>query len=556
MKKTIVIFLFSTWMLSIASASSASCSLGVTDGLYFSSSYESNKDFFYNLDGDQFADKKINIPNCKKEYSNYLMIGTGVKHVPKNPGIATTALEDNITPYHCSYKNLQTPFEAMSGEESKQLFSKEVLTLRNCLEFKLTENGPQKIIFDEIQEHCEIKKIDDFNVIIKGGKCLFKNHELAKFTLTVAGSSNCNDRDFLKENKMNPSAVDSEIVYYYTGSNDGETGYLNLLGKTRLQINIQAGSELIPLTDDMGTSTPTLPESWVFPTLNIGEITFKKRKERTSINIPFLIENLCKKSCKDGVCTSPCDYALPLGAQVSLYSTNKRNKYEIVDEWYQGAKIPANWQGSLASFQSNHRINNESLEITEGSRFKLEISFGDPKYNFNMLTRGLRSILGSFSRSMPSMDNGMIHNIPMITMPGLGGRNSIPTYQDLPNIGNGQLLSENFSRDQFHDMRELIQYDLFVPYYNKVCNKELTKCVSANIEKAVSYTIEFEVKKREVQNNRNRPFPGNNTGDSTPIENYIIDNITMTRNSLIDRNFQLKMKTEDQVKTSCKIVHP
>jgi hypothetical protein len=532
-----------------AYAESVSCSLGLTEPVYFSSSYETGKEYFYDSKGNEFSDKKIDIPNCKTEFGNFVMIGTGIRFVPKNPGVGTIAFKDKINPYQCTYNNLQTSFGPLEAFEKRDIFSKEANILRNCLEFKLTEKGNQKLIYDKKQDNCEINKIDDFNVIIKGGRCFFKNHELAKLSLSVQGSGNCKERDFLKNNNISPSEIDAEIFYYYTGDNKGETGYLNLVGKTKIWANIGGGQELYNLTEDSGTVFPQYPDSWVFPKLNIGKLSLKTNKKRSSINIPFIIENRCKKLCKKGVCSSPCGYFLPLGAQITLYQLNKRNKFRVVDEWYQGALIPPNWQGALSSFQANH-ILSDDVEIKDGSRFKLEISFGDPKYNYEMVVKQMKSKLNLMAFKMPTMGNGRISDIPTLGMPFSPDDNNLPTYDDLPIVGEGHLLSENFSKEEFQSLRDLIKYNFWPPYYEKICNQELSKCVNASLPEVVKYNLEFTIKSGKQVNSRRLSRPGLSNRNAFKI--YDVDNIIMEKSSLIDGGFKRKMNTEDQIDYTCK----
>ncbi|MFI5390786.1 MAG: hypothetical protein ACHQYQ_05435 [Bacteriovoracales bacterium] len=452
--------------------------------------YEKGESLIFNLDGNKNPET---LPATAPP-DTYFLIRAGLYTFSSSSRVTKTLFQEGASNLTCKGQNIYDPAFTIgsNGDSIHEKFK----VFKNCLKYWVTDPASGKIEFEEVQENCQIQKIDDSNVLVSMGDCFIKAKPNQPLNLKIYPNPDCHERHFLVDNKISPMEITTTLnTYIYPQGKIGMTFKpLQKLTNKKVILNLNAGKELLQNVlrenDELGVFNR--PSNFIFPDLLVSDFKIKNQTGETGIGIVdlgFLISGFGgKNQCQDGLCSSYLNYDFPITPLAILSVVNPRSKKkEEMASQYLGGRIPSRWNGE---FKAMTFFQNFNFEI--GQKYVLDLVFSDPVLDFEKFANSYKSKL--------RLGGGRINTTVLRTSGG-----SLPDFSGLPELGDlgtggGTLDTTNvlagIPTGMAGDLPRIfdsIADETFPPAYTKVCNKDGT-CKDAHHGEHLRISIEFEVK--------------------------------------------------------------
>ncbi len=524
------------------------CSFGGDAVKAFSTSFTKETGDFYSLKTSKVDTAKWFLSGCSKSKKKFFQVSLGVSHDYIDNNTAITALHENFVPSACTLKPL--PFKTrMSMQSEKEVFLEKLSFLNKCFDIYVTSLAKNKLIFPEGQIGCNPEYIKDHKVKLNGNLCYFDIIKGDGFLVELKFKEECKLRDFYKENKISTQDFMSHIGFNVMNSADGSGAGIITVGAGTIRMSIDPEPRAMRVSDDFGRANPLFPAVWSVPDVHFGKAHLISNGERSTLNLPFVADNRCKKVCVDGICSSPCNYSSPVAAEVELFeiavddffddneddffgddfksiAKSLKKKPEFIKSFYNGGVVQANWQGQISG-----KTIDLGTEIKTGKRYRVKASFRDPKLDYHFLMKNYRSILGNIP-SLREAEGGVIQGI------STSGTDVLSSISEM--LGN---LATDTSTDSTGmsplrravlKFQSLFSYHAWPVYVDKVCNDSLMLCKKPERKDNLVLTMDFTV--------------GSKTG---AMGEYELKDIKVSRKSPVIENYSKSMNLEDFPEIAC-----
>lgn len=456
----------------------------------FDINYEKGESKIFNLDGNKNPET---LPATAPP-DTFFLIRTGLNIFSSSSRVTKTLFQAGPQNQSCKGQNIYDPsFSIGSNADSTH---EKFKVLRNCLKYLITDPAGGVIEFELPQENCQIQKIDDSNVLVSLGDCFIKAKPNQPLNLKIYTNSQCQNRQFLVDNKISPMEISTALnTYIYPQGKIGVTFKpLQKLTNKKVIVNLNAGSEILQnvLRDNEELGVLYRPSNFIFPDILVSDFKIKNQTGETGIGIVdlgFLISGFGGKDrCQNGLCSSYQNFDYPITPLVILSVINPRTKKkEEMASQYLGGRIPQKWNGE---FRAMTFFQNFNFEV--GEKYSLDLVFSDPVLDFEKFANSYKSKL--------RLGGGRINTTVLRTTGG-----SLPDFSGLPELGdlglgNGTLDATNvlagIPTGMAGDLPRIfdsIADETFPPAYKKVCNKE-GACKDAHVGEHLRISFEFEIK--------------------------------------------------------------
>lgn len=524
----------------------------------FSTSFIKGTSSFYNLKNSTNSDAKFMLGGCSKTKKKFVQISHGVNHDYIENSTSTTALSDNFVPSIC--KLVPMPFKSeMTRKEEKAVYLEKLNFINSCFETYVTATNGETLSYPETQIGCEITPISKSKVKYSGNLCYFDIKRSYNFIVELKFKKECTQKEFYKKNKISTQDLVSQLEFNTVNSSDGSGDGIKTVGSTSIRISIDPSSETMITSDDYGRANPLFPGTWVIPDVHFAKpIIESNGSRRSSLFLPFAVDNRCKKTCVDGICSSPCHYSSPVAAEVELYeipvlkpeppvtptcyltesgevvcseieppkflkrnATNKRA--EFLKSFYNGGVAQGNWQGIIAG----NRIELDD-QIQTGKRYRVIAKFRDPKLDYLFLMDLYRSQLGSIPNLRDAQD-GVIEGIGGASMDVLS---SIGNMLNIANIRSSSSGDSPLSQ-AIRKFQSLFSYHSWPIYVDRVCDQSLKNCKKPEKKENLQIAMEFTV------------------GQLDEYGEYKLRDIKVSRKSPILKTYKKKISINDFPEIEC-----
>jgi len=416
---------------------------------------------------------EFDLPGCKNFDGQYLvLVSAPIYTTPQFTGISSP--EGELPEESCFIDN--SPFDVSKPQDVhiEEFYQSETKFLNTCLEAEVTDLSG---LIDATQQiNCEVTPVSLNKVIVKGPRCAFKISEKSEFKVNYRLNQACLNKKYLKDvGDLRPMDIKASLQIIKTPNLDPENKDYDILSMNNARITLQPGKDLIPVSSYSGTVGSEWPMQFGAQ-IEMGKVNLSSTPRLHSapyvfLRTPFLVNNNCKEICKDGICTSPCDFYAPIGANMTLAKKAVGDtNFHGIDFWYQGNVAPPRFVGEISLGRA---INDP--QIQKGDRYLLTAEFSNPALTYRTIMEEAKQLLIRLEPiSIITRNAGRSGGLTGLVGFGDMGSNFLPETVDLPSLGQ---LNEG-ELDIGPMLRSLNQYigvdDTWPPYYNTVINGDQT----------------------------------------------------------------------------------
>jgi hypothetical protein len=460
------LFLIIIFLLSLLHNNHSQACVRVSDSdLSIAGSYQSGQQVYHG----KIANYTFG--NCKKYADQYFVLVSAPTYTdPLFKSISSP--EGELPEEKCAIDH--SPFNVSKPSEIgiENFYQSQTSFINTCLEAEVTDTRGE--IDTEKQINCEIIQVSANTVVAKGPRCAFKIHDNSNFNVHYRMNPSCLNLNFLKE-KGNIRPMDSKAslaIYKTADLIPGSPNY-DILSIVNARITLQPDKDLLPVSQYSGTPGSNWPMQYGAQ-IEFGKILLSRtlRLHNTPyvyLKTPFLVNNNCPEVCKNGFCTSACDFYAPVAARMTLKKkTAEESAFHAIDFWYQGNLVPSRFLGEL-SF--GRPLPDEPINV--GDKFLLIAEFSNPALTYKTIIDEAKQLLIKLSPiNIPTGSAGRPGGLDGLGI--LEGTNIIPENAGLPVLGN--IKEEQNKTDVFLNvLNSLVGNDeSWPPYYTSVINGELS----------------------------------------------------------------------------------
>ncbi len=349
----------------------------------------------------------------------------------------------------------------------------EASLLNTCLEAEVTDARGEIDALSQI--NCEISQVAKNKVIARGPKCVFKIYENSVFTVHYKMNSDCLNLSFLKQRgDIRPMDVKASLeIYKVPDLTPEHSAIYDKIGVISGRVSLQPDNDLIPVAKYAGTPGTAWPMQYGAQ-IELGKALLSRTlrvnaEPLVALKTSFFVNNNCAEVCKNGLCTSPCDFAAPVSAHLTFKKKAVgRDLFKALTYWYQGISVPARFLGEL-SFM--HAIPDQDINV--GDEYQLLAEFSNPTLSYRTILNEAKQLLIRLT-SMLIPTGGAGHKDGLKGLGDLEGTNIVPQNPGLLGLGDlheGQTQTNSF----LYFLNSMVSTDQsWPPYYGSIINGELS----------------------------------------------------------------------------------
>jgi hypothetical protein len=483
--------------------------------LAIAGSYESGQQAYHGKTSD------YSFGSCKKFAGQYFVLVSAPTYTdPLFKSISSP--EGELAEERCFIDH--SPFNVSKPQDVgiENFYHEQTSFLNTCLEAEVTDTRGEIDALSQI--NCEISQISSNRVVAKGPRCAFKIYENSSFKVHYRISPACLNLTYLKERgDIRPMDAKASLAIYKTSNLlPGNTEY-DILGMINGRITLQPGKDLLPVAKYSGTIGSDWPMQYGAQ-IEFGKVILSstRRLNNTTyvyLKTPFLVNNNCAEVCKNGLCTSPCDFYAPVAARMTLKKKAAgETTFHAIDYWYQGNLVPSRFLGELSFGRA---LIDEKINV--GDMYLLVAEFSNPALTYKTIIDEAKQLLIKLSPISIST-GGAGHPGGLQGLGILEGTNIVPNYSGLISLGN---IRDEQNSTVLNSM--IGTDDSWPPYYTSIINGNLT-------------------------DNPNRIYltlkVGMRVASMSPTGSVAMDHLQYSKESKIFGNYQIPVTIPPQIKCS------
>jgi hypothetical protein len=502
-----LLFLILSLILMMGDTSFALCKMSRDPKFNYFASFEANAIGTFG-EGSNLNFAPSTIERCQQDAGQFLMISLGVRRTNLFSDTADISFDGKITDAQCKIKNSFLK-NAPDFAESQNFLSEQYKALRSCTYLEIYDLGGKPLVFNNQQAHCTLTTLPGNIVKAEGDYCFFRIQPNNRFAIGTVIRPECKDEAFLKANHINPQDIEASLNTYIVGDDTGTSEDVNPIGSSRVRLYIAPSTQQLALTEENGPENPRFPTEYTAE-IHMGEFKLRGSLGNYVSDLSLLVDNRSPRVCKNGFCTSPSDFDLPVVGEAELQQLNPNGTHTFIDSWWHAGIAPARWQGLMKSAQ--HNLN--EVEFKPGTRYSLTVTFVDPYEDFSLFLKGMEQLLIDLRGMQGTAGIDSIMPIPSLTeLVGL------PPLESLPALRSPDMSAE---MDRILEtMNKLGQDRQWPSYYDHVCDSTRATCIrSGKAKYFLKLTTEFTVAGIDEQNSQVLLKDITVTRESPQFENY------------------------------------
>lgn len=353
----------------------------------------------------------------------------------------------------CKVINEPLPATFQTWEDKESLYKLKTRQLHSCVQYRIKDLAGIEPASDQFG--CQVFQLSEFEVIARGGVCYFRIKPHSSFSMQYELNPECANEQNFQSLELGPLDMFAFNGFYLSGDPSGQSSTLIPLGSSVLRFSIQAPSEQLRLSADMGNSAPRWPVV-AYPEVHMADLRIEKSGSQTWLLSQLFFKNSCPYDD-----LSSCRYTTPVGIQYSVKEVLAGGKFRYLDQWYSGAAAPAFWEGFFP-FQRDIR----NFEFKAGSRYRLEADLTYLSVNYRLFREGFKDFL--IQQGLWTIDP----NLPLRPLPPIAvvpGLDSLKTQPLLPVVSPLSPAGGNDLELELSQLRALLKGVDWPPYFESMC---------------------------------------------------------------------------------------
>lgn len=443
------------------------------------------------------------IDKCTESAGQFLMLSKGIYMPTLVSDVADISLDGEIPSDNiCKIEN---PLFAkpLSHDQKKDLVRRQHRFLKECGFISVAELSGRPLRYNARQQFCKITNMGPSIAKLEGDYCFLQINPSYNLAITLGINPECATPEKMRSLGLEFGDIEATLNSYVTGDASGMSTDVDPIGSSRYRFTLQAPQNLIELSEDMGPEAPRFPTTYKAE-MNMGDLQFRPSGEdRVDLDMYLSVDNMDSPSCKDGLCTGPSSYNIPVAAEVEIYRLPPAGKPQLVDGWTTGTIAQGSWKGLMRLPQQTI----DGLYMKKGEQYKVVVTMIDPYDDFYIFLTRAEQFLVDLKGA-----NGVagLDSIPsLVALTNLAG---MPDLVGLPSITTSDLNSDLEQSLGF--FKKLGATRLWPTYYSRLCDPTHGKCFEAGKQKFWNrFTTHFTV------------------GDLSPNNIYNLSDIRVTKES-------------------------
>jgi hypothetical protein len=448
------------------------------------------------------------VERCQSDAGSFLMVSLGVRRPGLNSDTSDVSFDGKLSDSQCRINNSFSR-NPISFLETAGLVRDQHRILRTCTYLQIYDLDGRPLNFKNVSPSCRITTLDNNIVRAEGDYCFFRLQAASRFAISAIVKPECRDPDFLKANHINPQDIEASLNTYVTGDDTGMSSDVTPIGATKVRLYIAPYSNHLNLSDDFGPDVPRFPSDYGAE-IHMGGMKIRGSLGNYVMDMSLQVDNIMQRTCKNGFCTSPADFDIPVVGEVELNEVKAGGKMNYIDGWWHAGLVPARWQGLLRTAQ--HNLN--EVEFKPGRRYSMTVTFIDPYEDFALFRKGMQQLLIDLRGVQGTAGIDSIQPLS-----SLGELIGLPNLENLPTLSSPDMSAE-LGRI-IETLQRMGQDRQWPYYYDRICDSRRASCIVAGKQKYfLKLTTEFTVDGQDDDNMELRVRDIVVKRDSPKFENY------------------------------------
>lgn len=409
------------------------------------------------------------VEHCAASEGPFLMLTTGILSPKVDSNFSDLVFDGKIDVPQCRFEN--SPFQSSKSPQSTvDLVRRQHRILRSCTYLSIADLEGRPLNLKIRQTACTVTNQPNGYYRLEGDYCFIRLRPINRISISMALKEECQNPEFLKENGINPQDIPFIINAYLTGDDSGYSPDVTAIGTRLGRLYVQPPQSMMPLTEYNGDDNPRFPTEYRAD-LHMGNISINGLGNTFTFTSSLAVANTGSQICKDGFCSGPNDFMVPVASEMELFRLQNGKKH-LVDSWWYADFIHPQWQGLLKTVPHNL----QETEIAVGDEYELVTTFVDPSEDFTLATKEFYQFLINIQATLGTAGIDVI--------PSLGGISGLAGLR--PVAGTPNLSAYDVNDVLLQAMQALKMYgdnNQWPAYYENVCNPLQTSCVEAGKQK-------------------------------------------------------------------------
>ncbi|MBO9666300.1 MAG: hypothetical protein J7501_05755, partial [Bdellovibrio sp.] len=396
---------------------------------------------------------------CEQESGRYLMISLGGVQWNSNTGMKENNMFGTYDQKSCVLESSKAASIKLNNSKTEDNFGRQYKFLRACVDIRVVDLGGSPIVAEDFQKYCEVERISDNAVTLRGDMCFLKIKPQNQFSVQPVLNPDCIDSNYLQKMGVQAQDIFANLNILTAGDDSGLSQDLDYIGSRPMHINITPNSKTLNLTEDIGTSVPRFPSTYSVDA-DWGPIKlFSYGPENTELDLSFFVSNMSDQKCFAGNCGSYSNYMQPFVGQIELYQLSSNKKPALIEEWWDGGLVPPNWQGFIQGIK--YKVPDKLF--TSGGRYRFVATFQNPTDDYAIFLNGLKQMLIRLYNTEGA-------TVGIDTIPALSTLQELGTISGLGGLGSLNSNDQTVGLAQtMNGLEGIIKSTVWPPYYDSVC---------------------------------------------------------------------------------------
>lgn len=416
------------------------------------------------------------IDNCNQNAGKFIMLTKGVFSPTLVSDVADISLDGQIPSNNIC--KIQNPIflKPLNFEDKRSLVKKQHDFLNKCTFISVAELNHRPLRYNQNQKFCKITKTGESMAQMEGDFCFLNISPNYNLAVTLSIKPECISAEKYKEFNLPFGDLEASLNTYVVADASGMSTDADPIGSSRYRMTFQPPKSIVPLADDNGEFGPKFPLTYMAE-VNMGDLQFKPSgNQRFTLDMYMSVDNMGKTQCsKEGFCSSPTSFNIPVAASVELFQTNKINGKRLkkyVAGWTMANTAQGSWKGLVRMPQQII----ENYGLKKGKQLQMVVTMMDPFEDYYLYIAQAQQFLINLKGM-----NGVVGLDSLPTLQSLTNLVGIPSLAGLPTITSKDLNSS--IDDSIAYFKKLGHTRSWPTYYSKLCDPSHAKCYQAGKQK-------------------------------------------------------------------------
>lgn len=185
----------------------------------------------------QMAIPASKVVKCQEEAGKFLMFSLGSVQWGPSSESKDSFIFDTFEPGQCELKNSRS-IASYTPQVIRDNFQRQYKFIRSCIDLRVADTRSLPLIANEKQEFCDVQRIDESAVLLRGSMCFVKIRAQNDFSVQPLLRAECTDPAYLKSLGVEAQDLFANLDTLVVGDDSGVSPDVRHVGSRAVSINI------------------------------------------------------------------------------------------------------------------------------------------------------------------------------------------------------------------------------------------------------------------------------------------------------------------------------